>query len=215
MEMRDSEKRDVCIRKNLMQQRDVRRIPIICEQLKRLWVRYRRDNEATGFYTIICMLQSISYEQYELKYGIDPFFWEEDRWYDFIDNLIETKEGLSNPYLSMEQLNDMGKIVKFFEDFWMLFPDLRLWQVFDFLEDAVGEQLKFEILSVDFWKAVLGTHTIKVLETNLSDLKRRINSVGSEKSLIPMDTKTLFDLLNVEKTRIELKLNSLRKEYGI
>lgn len=208
--------RDLCIFKNITKQRNVERIPVICNQIKKLWIKLRSNNEAAGFHYVTAYIQSIAYEQYN-NGGLDPFYWEEDRWYDFIDNLIDTKEDSGNSYLLVEQLNTMTQIIRYFENYWMLYPDLRLQQILNLFDELVGERAKHEILSVDFWKNIMVPEQLKVLNNSIFTLQDNIKRVQNEEEdfLAGVDKDKYTQILQTQIFQMEQRRESLAKEYGI
>ena len=131
------EEREICVRKNFSSIRDGRRIPIICNLIDELWQYYRAYDKTIGFYYMTNLLEV------EAQKDEDPFYWEEDKWYDKIQEMIErSKKFKKNFELTPNDIQEMSKIISYFESYWLLHQDLRLKQILNIFDELFEEKVR-------------------------------------------------------------------------
>lgn len=217
--------RDYCIKNSFENPRDERRIPVICNLIKELWINYRKNTYSIGFYYITNLLE-IEGKKDEENGAPDPFYWEEDRWYDKLqDMIIHSKKFQNKNELSIEDIDDINKTIQYFENYWKLYSDFRLIQIIEIFDEVVEEKLRdSNFTNSDFWKTLLGEEQIKILNNSISHLKEQKESVENGTSDIfkgegnigteKLKKIYLSQLENLIK-KSQKKLEELKKEYGI
>jgi hypothetical protein len=203
--------RDYCIFSSTSNSRKVERIPVICNLIKEFWIKYRATvDRKAGFHSIIKILEAQASNDYRNGTGSapDPFYWEEDRWYDKIIDLTEKADRYNQSLsLTSKDINDMAQVVRYFENYWKLHPALRLQQVFEAYNDLISAKLdNFEFTNVEFWKNVFVDEELKIATESLEYTKQ------SKKEFEEMGMSDYYD--SYVTTR-EIFLNKLKKEYGI
>ena len=124
------EEREICVRKDFSSVRNAKRIPIICNLINELWQRYRMSDSTIGFYYITNLLEV------EAQKDEDPFYWEEDKWYDKIQEMIKHSKNFKQNYdLTLKDIQEMSLIVSYFESYWLLHQDLRLKQILNIFDE--------------------------------------------------------------------------------
>ena len=106
--MNKRELRELCVKKDFSTPRNPQRIPVICGLIRELWERYRLYDSSVGFLKIIDIIQNFPSPDNEE----DKFYWEDDRWYDRIQYIIDDSKMLIQNNRYIENVMDMTEIVK-------------------------------------------------------------------------------------------------------
>lgn len=147
------EEREICVRKDFSSIRNKERIKIICDLIKKLWINYRAYNEKIGFFYITNLLE-IEADKCFKKDSYDPFYWEEDKWYDLIQELIKNSEKFPNNFMSYET-KDITNTINYFTEYWLIYPDFRLKQLLNIFNDLFEIKIREDILDENFWKKLI------------------------------------------------------------
>lgn len=217
--------RDYCIKKDFSTPRDERRIPIICNLIKTLWIKYRENNNLFGFYYITNLLE-IEGKKDEKDGASDPFYWEDDEWYDKLQNMISKSEKFEKKNdLSINDLNNINQTIKCFENYWRLYSDFRLMQILEIFDEVVEEKLRdSNFTNFNFWISLLGEEQIRIMNHSLAHLKEQKQNVenGTDDIFVNKENKGTNKLKEIYLTQLEQlinksqeKLEMLKKEYNI
>ena len=215
--------RELCVRKDFSSMREGKRIPVICNLINELWQGYRISDPTIGFYYITNLLEV------EAKNANDgePFYWEEDKWYDKIQDLIEhSKKFKKNYELPPEDIKEMSLIVSYLEGYWFIYQDLRLQQLLNIFDELFEEKIRgWEVLGVGDWNYILIGEQLNILQNKIQHLeitKQEIESGAKtlfETGLVGEDIKDLkgiyLNKINDEIKKCEEKSALLKKEYDI
>lgn len=195
------EVRDCCIRKDFSSPRNGKRIYVICNLIYELWVKYRQHNPTIGFYYITNAIEL------EGSKDGDPFYWEEDKWYDKIKEMIKKVEELQQNYeLSWKDYIEMKSTISHFCDYWKLYPDLRLKQILNCFDELVETRIREnDILDKTKWDKIFIKEQIDVLQNKLV----RYNKLLKEPELSGFYTEQIQQCLE----DIKKEINSLVEEY--
>lgn len=139
---------EICKNKDITKIRNKERIPIICDKIMDLWKEYRKIEYNVGFFYILDMIPQLA----NREGNKDPFYWEEDEWFIFINKLIKETTGEDKDDLASSDLDNMKEIMDSFQLYWELNQDLRFQQVINFFEMNFQKEIKGWILDVPFWK---------------------------------------------------------------
>lgn len=210
------EERDVCVRKDFSSIREGKRIPIICNLINELWQRYRMSDPTIGFYYITNLLEV---EAKKANNG-DPFYWEEDKWYDKIQDLIEHSKNFKKNYeLPPEDIKEMSLIVSYFEGYWFMYQDLRLQQLLNIFDELFEEKIRgWEVLGIGDWNYILIGEQCKILQdkiTSLNNTKKEIIDGASSLFNLGLVGSDVQDLKKIYVTKIDEEINSCKEKYEL
>lgn len=210
------EERDVCVRKDFSSIREGKRIPIICNLINELWQRYRMSDPTIGFYYITNLLEV---EAKKTNNG-DPFYWEEDKWYDKIQDLIEhSKKFKKNFELTPNDIQEMSKIISYFESYWLLHQDLRLKQILNIFDELFEEKVRgYDVVGIGAWKYILIGEQCKILQdkiTSLNNTKKEIIDGASSLFNLGLVGSDVQDLKKIYVTKIDEEINSCKEKYEL
>lgn len=149
------EDRDYCVRKDFSSIRNKERIGVICDLIKTLWVNYRAYNIQIGLFYMTNLLEVEANKSFK-EDSYDPFYWEEDKWYDFIQDLIEKSKKFPQNYISYET-KDITDTMEYFAKYWLIYPDLRLKQFLNIFNDMFETRIREDALDSNFWKNLFNT----------------------------------------------------------
>lgn len=224
--MRKEEDRKLCIKKDFHTPRDERRIPIICNAIYELWTKYRENNPKIGFFYITNLLEVESDRDH--KGGdSDPFYWEDEKWYDKIYDLIDNASDFKfNRENTSKENAEMSQILKYFQNYWLLYSDLRLKQIINIFDDMFQEKIReYETTNLDFWKGIFIPEQISSLENSIKHLeetKQEISSGADSLLNNGLRGENVKDLENIYVTKLnklieksQKRLDELKKEYEI
>lgn len=147
----DRKLRELCVRKDYTTIRRIERIPVICDMIEELWFKSRIKNKNVGFYYI---LTSIIIESQKKRKSLgDMFYWEEDIWYDIIEEMIEKEEEKESLYdISTSEFAKAHDVLYNFSKFWEKHQDLRFYQLVVLFDDIFQEHIRrFYPFDMTFW----------------------------------------------------------------
>ena len=199
--------RDLCVRKNFRGSRDKRRIDVICNKMLELWENLKPYNPSIGFFGLTSIILEYANKKFQDPNCIDPFYWEEDKWYDELDLMIVEAKDLDKDIASDNSLDveDMKKTMGHFKSYWYLFNDFRLYQVLDKFDNSFKQRVKeSEIFDGAFWKRFFGVEIIDSLVGSLESVQR---------AKINLPDNTFNDLYKELEIVTKQKLEEARKEY--
>lgn len=208
------EEREICVRKNFSSIRDGRRIPIICNLIDELWQYYRVYDKTIGFYYMTNLLEV------EAQKDEDPFYWEEDKWYDKIQEMIEhSKKFKKNFELTPNDIQEMSKIISYFESYWLLHQDLRLKQVLNIFDELFEEKVRgYDVVGIGAWKYILIGEQCKILQDKIKSLnntKKEITDGASSLFNLGLVGNDIQDLKRIYITKIDEEINSCEEKYEL
>lgn len=198
--------RDFCVRKDYVNHRDERRIDVICNKMLKLWEQLRLNNSSVGFVGLIEYIEGVANNKYEDPNCTDPFYWEEDRWYDELDEMISnTKQTKQDNILdrSLEMMDTMN----YFKMYWNLYGDFRLYQVIYSFKESFEQKIRdIDVFDNIFWKSFFVKEIINSLTSSLESIQK------AKKNLPESTFAELYDELEATTKK---KLEEVRKEYLI
>ena len=208
------EKREICVRKDFSSIRNAKRIPIICNLIHELWQRYRMSDSTIGFYYITNLLEV------EAQKDEDPFYWEEDKWYDKIQEMIKHSKNFKQNYdLTSKDIKEMSLIVSYFESYWLLHQDLRLKQILNIFDELFEEKVRgYDVVGTGAWKYILIGEQCKILQDKIKSLnntKKEITDGASSLFNLGLVGNNIQDLKRIYITKIDKEINSCKEKYEL
>lgn len=165
--------RDYCIRRDFSSMRDIKRIDVICGLVKQLWINFRANDNKTGFFYITNLLELEADKRFKQD-SYDPFYWEEDKWYDFMQELITSSKKLKQNF-PLEETQEIKNTVEYFRRYWLIYPDFRFKQFLNVFDDLFEVRIREDILTDKFWKQLIAPEVVKHQE-RLAQLKKGYNN---------------------------------------
>lgn len=198
-------KRDLCVKKDFITSRNPERIPVICDLIEELWERYRLNNLSINFFQLLDLIDLSS----RGKENIDTFYWEDDKWYDFLQGLIESSKKLEQNNL-LENVLDMQEITNCFKEYWLMYPDYRFKQILDVFNMTVNkDNSKLNSLDGRYWRKYFLSIMINKLEKSIEVGKNRLDELNLDS---PFASQIHYNLEMAIKIKQE-ELNRLKEEY--
>lgn len=214
--MNNRNDRELCIKKDFGTPRNIKRIPVICNLIREYWERRILNDSSIGFLKIIDSIEEPVYKDFFSEKCCDPFYLEDDQWYDILMKLIEESKKLkhNNP---LEHSMDIKEIVKCFEDYWLLHPDYRLQQIFNvFIEALQKDMAMFDTFDSKVWRKFFMEKRIEQLENGIKTGKRIMTDIenGDVFTFFPKEVhKRYMDNLTFSIQEKQNTLNALKEEY--
>lgn len=208
------EEREICVRKDFSSVRNGKRIPIICNLINELWQRYKISDSTIGFYYITNLLEV------EAQKDEDPFYWEEDKWYDKIQEMIKHSKNFKKNYeLTPKDIQEMSSIVSYFESYWLLHQDLRLKQILNIFDELFEEKVRgYDVVGIGAWKYILIGEQCKILQNKIESLnntKKEITDGASSLFNLGLVGNDIQDLKKIYITKIDEEISSCKEQYEL
>lgn len=200
--------RDLCIRKDIMNTRDIKRIPVIIDLIYNLWEKYRISNISIGFFYITNLLEI------EASKDGDPFYWEEDKWYDLISNEIKkTEKFVKNYEISNKDKKEMKDILNSFANYWKHYQDLRFQQIVNMFDEDFEEYIReYEgVCDSKFYQHFFSSRIRHKLEHQLRSLEHSKEEIASGANQL-FDIGLVGEDINPLKEKYIRKLDEFIKE---
>lgn len=203
-------KRQLCVKEYFSQPRKLERIPVICDLIEELWERYRLNNLSINFFQLLDLIDLSA----RGKENVDTFYWEDDKWYDFLQGLIGSSKKLEQNNL-LENVMDMQEITNCFKEYWVMYPDYRFKQILDVFNITIDKDKKMlENIDSIIWRKFFMEKRMDILQGQIEMGTKKLE----ELTLWKKNKNILVDdnLLDISKQFIKIKqkeLDNLKEEY--